>query len=215
FVRDLPGDVERRAEVARAGGGRRARRDGHGQSSTRPFCRSSAMNACASLPAWISRTTAVAVGLRVNTFSERVSNSTPPNFSSRNLTYLASFMPAPRSYCESTYPTADLISASDAATLGWPLPSFSFAAIASAAPLSALCFAAMSLKDGPIFFVSTAWQLRQPLDLTTSPPDCANAAPAATAMIPAIHVIFMLRSPLVPGFGCPTGTYSNTTRPGS
>src|SRR3954465_13495610 len=49
-----------------------------------------------SLPAWISRTTAVAVGLRVNTFSERVSNSTPPNFSSRNLTYLASFMLAPR-----------------------------------------------------------------------------------------------------------------------
>jgi len=46
----------------------------------------------ASMPAWISRTTAVAVGLRVNTFSERVSNSTPPNFSSRNLTYLASFM---------------------------------------------------------------------------------------------------------------------------
>src|ERR1044071_815184 len=49
-----------------------------------------------SLPAWISRTTAVAVGLRVNTFSERVSNSTPPNFSSRNLTYLASFMLASR-----------------------------------------------------------------------------------------------------------------------
>src|SRR3954447_13957154 len=49
-----------------------------------------------SLPAWISRTTAVAVGLSVNTFSERVSNSTPPNFSSRNLTYLASFMLASR-----------------------------------------------------------------------------------------------------------------------
>src|SRR3954468_7479707 len=55
----------------------------------------------------------------------------------------------------------------------------------------------MSLNAGPIFLVSTAWQLRQPLDLTTSAPDCANAAPAATAIIPASHVIFMLRSPLV------------------
>src|SRR5689334_22722917 len=89
------------------------------------------------------------------------------------------------------------MSASEAETLGWPLPSFSFAAMASAAPLSDLCFAAMSLKEGPIFFVSTAWQLRQPLDLTTSAPDCAKAAPAATAMIAANHVLFMLRSPLV------------------
>jgi NitT/TauT family transport system ATP-binding protein len=44
----------------------------------------------ASSPLAISRITAVAVGLRVKTFSERVSNSTPPNFSSRNLTYWAS-----------------------------------------------------------------------------------------------------------------------------
>jgi hypothetical protein len=44
----------------------------------------------ASSPLAISRTTAVAVGLRVKTFSVRVSNSTPPNFSSRNFTYWAS-----------------------------------------------------------------------------------------------------------------------------
>src|SRR3954470_20579724 len=49
-----------------------------------------------SLPASLSRPPAAAGGLRVNTFSERVSNSTPPNFSSRNLTYLASFMLASR-----------------------------------------------------------------------------------------------------------------------
>jgi hypothetical protein len=39
----------------------------------------------------ISRTTAAAAGLSVKTFSERVSNSTAPNFSSRNLVNLASF----------------------------------------------------------------------------------------------------------------------------
>src|SRR5271166_140950 len=56
-------------------------------SSKRAFSR--AVIAPSSPPAWISRTTAVAVGLSVNTFSERVSNSTAPNFSSRNLTYFA------------------------------------------------------------------------------------------------------------------------------
>jgi hypothetical protein len=40
----------------------------------------------ASSPLAISRITAAPVGLSVYTFSERVSNSTPPNFSSRNLT---------------------------------------------------------------------------------------------------------------------------------
>ena len=43
-------------------------------------------------PDSISRMTAVAVGLRVKTFSERVSNRTPPNFSALNFTYLASFI---------------------------------------------------------------------------------------------------------------------------
>src|ERR1700730_7347995 len=43
-----------------------------------------------SRPATISRTTAVAVGLGVKTFSESASNRTPPNFSSRNLTNFVS-----------------------------------------------------------------------------------------------------------------------------
>src|SRR3954465_2407491 len=55
----------------------------------------------------------------------------------------------------------------------------------------------MSLNAGPIFFFPPPWQLRHPLALTPSAPDCETAAPAATAIIPASHVIFMLRSPLV------------------
>src|SRR5882724_5324590 len=37
----------------------------------------------------------------------------------------------------------------------------------------------MSLNEGPTFFWSTAWQLRQPLAFTTSAPDWANTAPVA------------------------------------
>src|SRR5215467_8949712 len=48
--------------------------------------------ASSSPPTAISRTTAAAVGLSAKTFSERVSKSTPPNFSSRNLTNLVSRM---------------------------------------------------------------------------------------------------------------------------
>src|SRR5262249_14759231 len=98
----------------RRGACRRGRRRIHRQSSASPLARSSAMNASASFsiacpgslnrclrrrtisdaawPAAISCTTAVATGLSVNTFSLRVSKSTPPNFSSRNFTYLASLM---------------------------------------------------------------------------------------------------------------------------
>src|ERR1035438_3600186 len=43
-------------------------------------------------PGTISRTTAAAVGFSEYTFSDRVSNRTPPNFSSRNFVYFASFM---------------------------------------------------------------------------------------------------------------------------
>src|SRR6185436_12456046 len=90
-------------------------RDRHGlQSSTRPLLRRSLRNertSCwmvpasplqrsttrtaiwsSSPPAAISRTTAAAVGFSVKTFSDWVSNSTPPNFSSLNFTYFESFI---------------------------------------------------------------------------------------------------------------------------
>src|SRR5262245_12249955 len=55
-------------------------------------------------------------------------------------------------FVDSTYAIAACSSASEAAILGCPLPSLSFARTAAASGF----FAAMSLKDGPIFFVSTA-----------------------------------------------------------
>ncbi len=70
-----------------------------------------------------------------------------------------------RYFVDSTVPTAALSSASDAVAFGWPLPSFSFATSAASAPLSSLCLAAISLNDGPTFFLSVSWQFEASLAL--------------------------------------------------
>src|SRR6185295_7498776 len=67
-----------------------------------------------------------------------------------------------------THFTSDLTSAALALTAGCPLAVVKLVSSLAAASGLPLYFAEISLNDGPIFLVSVAWQLRQPLLLASS-----------------------------------------------
>src|SRR5690242_6263871 len=87
----------------------------------------------------------------------------------------------PDRYCDKTHFTSLGMSSSLALVFGWPLPSASaLLSVASASALP-LYLAAISLKDGPAFLVSIAWQFMQPLDLARSSCALARLAPISRA----------------------------------
>src|SRR5262245_5055950 len=96
-------------------------------------------------------------------------------------------------FIERMWVTAAFSSASVAVTFGCPLASFRAATRA----LESLPLAAMSLYAGPTFFLSASWQLLQPLAFSTSGPDWASPAPAASAPAAArtASMVFIAETP--------------------
>ena len=104
---------------------------------------------------------------------------------------------------DSTHLTMPSSSAPAGFTFGWPVPSASFFVRLACASALPLYFAATSLNDGPIFLVSTAWQVMQP-PLVASSAVAAFAAPAivmaaSAAAAISIDFIFKLLDPVGPG----------------